>query len=107
MSLDFDLVHIGEVTDFSANITHNLADMADALGVYQMLWHPEEILGLHAKEMIPALDQAIQELEINPNKYIQYEASNGWGTIKNFLPWLKKVRDACLEYPESMPRADV
>ncbi len=105
MSLDFDLVHIGECVDYSHNITHNLTDMADALGVYRILWHPEEIPGLKARDMIAPLNAAIQELTTNPDKYRQYEASNGWGTINNFLPWLKEVRNACEEYPESVPRA--
>lgn len=106
MSLDFSLCQVREVEEVSLNITHNLTDMAEALGVYQMLWRPEEIPGLKAKDMLEPLGKAIAELSINPRKYKKYEAPNGWGTIEHFLPWLKKVREACEEYPEATPRSD-
>jgi hypothetical protein len=28
---------------YQSNITHNLGSMAEAAGIYQALWHPEEI----------------------------------------------------------------
>ena len=29
---------------FDANITHNLGEMADKAGIYDVLWYPEELL---------------------------------------------------------------
>lgn len=45
MSLDVYLSK--EVTEertvFSANITHNLGEMADKAGIYKALWRPEDL----------------------------------------------------------------
>lgn len=50
---------------FHSNITHNLNEMADALGIYEPIWRPEEC--------------GVEKLD--PVHYKQYNASNGWGDL--------------------------
>jgi len=101
MSLDLSFYQVREVCEENFNITHNLGQMADSLGVYKMLWHPEEFPNNTAKDILPKINQAIFELKSNPKQYKQYEASNGWGTIDGFLNFLEMVRSACERYPNA------
>jgi hypothetical protein len=86
---------------FSANITHNLGKMAGIAGIYECLWHPEIGNYTEAGELVQPLEEAINKMERFPQRYKKYDADNGWGTYKDFLPWLKKLLEACEEYPES------
>lgn len=110
MSLDFNLMRTGKYDDgesfetevFWANITHNLNRMADAAGIYDALWRPDENGFERAKDIIPILEKGLFELKDNPEVYEKYNAENGWGLYKNFVPWVQKVLDACKEYPEAV-----
>ncbi len=33
----------------------------------------------------------------DPERFRKFDASNGWGTLDQFLPWLKRLRNACDE----------
>ena len=84
------------------NRTHNLNKMAEALGVYQLLWRPEEVKeGMIAKEILPQVVQALDELLANREEYEQYDSPNGWGTTEGMIRFLREVRSACEEYPNS------
>ena len=43
--------------------------------------------------------KGIIELENNPEKYIEYEAPNGWGTVEGTLRFFRKLHEACMEHP--------
>lgn len=86
---------------FSANITHNLGNMASEAGIYEYVWRPEELGIMKAKELIEPLKAGIAELKRNPIKYKQFNPSNGWGSYDIFVPWLEKYLVACEEYPEA------
>lgn len=49
--------------------------------------------------------EGIALLESDPNRFQQFDASNGWGTYKDFVPWLYRYLDACKEFPEANVRA--
>ena len=99
MSLDIYLKRVQTTTVFDANITHNLNRMANEAGIYDVLWHPEE--RAVAGDMIPALEAAIDRMEADPDHFRQFDAPNGWGTYDDFLPWLKRLLEACREYPDA------
>ena len=42
---------------FSANITHNLTEMADAAGIYFALWRPHELMDAEKYKQLRALEQ--------------------------------------------------
>ncbi len=108
MSLDIDLcvyVDTGgsephRIELYTTNITHNLNKMAKELGVYKPLWHGEGIVD--AASLIPVLVGAIRLMEVDPSYYRGFDAPNGWGTYKDFLPWLRALLAACVEHPAAV-----
>ncbi len=91
-----------EIELYWANITHNLAKMAEAAGLYECLWKPDEIGAKYAKDIINCLENGLKELKSNPKKYKKYNSPNGWGLYKYFVPFVEKYLDACKEYPKAL-----
>lgn len=87
---------------FWANITHNLNTMAEKAGIYQACWRPEEINCKFAKDIIPLLKKGLEELKSKPDYFKQFDAENGWGTYKQFVPWVEKYLKACEENPDAI-----
>ena len=67
----------------NVNITHNLNKMADAVGLYEVLWKPDEIGITVASQMIPFLEKGIKKLRESPEHYKTFNAPNGWGTYED------------------------
>lgn len=86
---------------YSLNITHNLNNMAKAVGLYEVLWRPEEIGITTASQMISFLEKGLEELVANPNKYKALNPSNGFGSYEDFVNFCKSVLHNCYEYPEA------
>ena len=88
---------------FSANITHNLSTMADKAGIYDSLWNGniEDKIIKNAGELGDILTPAITRMDLNPDYYRQFNATNGWGTYEQFVPWLEELRDKCVEFPNA------
>ena len=107
MSLDVSLYfdeceHCGQSSEvFSANITHNLANMADAAGIYGAVWRPDENGYETAGELIEPLTRGIAAMKADPKSFKKLNSSNGWGLYESFLPWLEKYLDACVKYPKA------
>lgn len=100
-----DQDHFAEPEElYIANITHNLGKMASAAGIYKHLWRPEEIDLTHARQLIEPLRTAIKDMQKRTWYYTQYNAKNGWGTLKQFTPWLKNLLTACEKHPKSTIR---
>lgn len=93
-------------TFYSANITHNLNKMADAAGIYEALWRPEEIGITRAKELIPILQNGLETLKSNPEKFKTYDAPNGWGKYEHLVRFVSEYLKACIEYPDAVVKAD-
>lgn len=86
---------------YSANITHNLGEMAEAAGIYMALWRPEEIGITTAQQLIEPLTAGLQKMVADPKHYKQYNASNGWGLYQDFVPWVIAYLEACKEWPDA------
>ncbi len=86
---------------YTDNITHNLAKMATAAGLYDACWRPEEAGITKAAQLIPLLQAGLAKLKAEPAKYQQYDAPNGWGTYKQFVPWVERYLAACRDNPEA------
>ena len=100
MSLDVHLIVRKKVV-YSANITHNLGNMASRAGVYYALWRPEEIGIKRAKWLIPILNDGLESLQNFPGHYKQFSSPNGWGLYEHFVPFVEGYLAACKEYPEA------
>lgn len=55
-----------------------------------------------AEQLIEPLEKAIADMKARPKYYEQFNSPNGWGTYKNFVPWLEKYLAACKEYPDAV-----
>lgn len=101
MSLDVYLTKTMPTTVYDANITHNLGKMADAAGIYEALWRPEEIGVTKAAQLIPLLLDGLKKLQTNPAHFEQFNASNGWGMYEHFVPFVEKYLRACEAHPDA------
>lgn len=89
----------GEV--FSYNITHNLANMADAAGIYGPVWRPEENGITKAKHLIVPLANGLETLEKNRWELKKLNPANGWGDYEGLVQFIKTYLVACIQYPEA------
>lgn len=105
MSLDVYLERVQMTEVYEANITHNLGRMAEEAGIYMHIWRPEEIGIIKAEELIEPLQKALDDMKARPERYEQFNAPNGWGMYKNFVPWLEKYMAACRAFPDANVRA--
>ena len=101
MSLDVTLTAVRPTEVFSANITHNLGNMAEAAGIYKHLWLPEEIGITKAAELIEPLRVGISAMRSDPERFKKLDAENGWGTYDQFVPWIEKYLEACEQNPDA------
>jgi|TARA_Y100000296_G_C4988880_1_gene164360 hypothetical protein len=92
---------VKRVAVFDANVTHNLTKMADEAGVYDCCWRPEERGYGKASQLIDPLRKGIADMKARPEHFKQFNASNGWGLYKHFLPWLERLLRACEDDPDA------
>lgn len=101
MSLDVTLRAVRPVDVFTSNITHNLNVMAQTAGIYKYIWRPEELGIKTAAELIEPLRTGLRLLKSDPGRFKRYDASNGWGTYEQFVPWVEAYLKACEENPDA------
>ena len=101
MSLDVSLHKLKLTEVFSANITHNLGEMASVAGIYKHLWRPEEINITHANQLIAPLQNGLSIMKKDPDKYRKFDAPNGWGKYDDFVPWIERYIEACKQDPDA------
>ena len=86
---------------FWANITHNLNTMADAAGIYQELWRPDELGITKARQLIDPLRAGLERLKAEPAKFRAFNPRNGWGTYEGLLEFVERYLAACEQYPDA------
>lgn len=86
---------------YGANITHNLARMAEEAGLYYPLWRPEEICVIKAKQLIVHLCFGLEKLKADPERFKAFNPSNGWGTYEGLVNFTQQYLEACQQYPEA------
>lgn len=91
-----------EIELFSASITHNLNKMAIEAGIYEYLWRPEEIGIKYASDIIETVEKGLALMKADPERFEKFNASNGWGLYKHFVPWIEKYLEACKENPKAL-----
>lgn len=111
MSLDFELEEdiacpkcnslLGRNVLFSANITHNLATMAEVAGLYEWLWMAQENCVLCAQEIVPFLRAGLRDLKKRPDFFRGFNSANGYGTYDTFVSFVERVLNACVQYPKA------
>lgn len=94
-------INHGRERVYDANITHNLNKMADAAGIYQALWRPEEIGITKAGQLAPLLRDGLKKLEADPEKFKQFNPPNGWGDYDGLVSFVRRYLVACEDYPDA------
>jgi hypothetical protein len=108
-----------EVRDhyYSRNITHNLGLMAGKAGpegrsLYCACWRGgcdedsdvNGLTGKRASDLIPMLREGLADLKARPDYFEQFNAENGWGMYKHFVPFVESYLEACETYPNAWVR---
>jgi len=109
MSLDVSLIITKPTEVYSANITHNLGEMAEAVKLsdgntlYNILWRPDECIPPYTKasEISELLDEGLNILLSDPDKYKQYNPENGWGSYDGLVSFVYRYRNATWDNPDS------
>lgn len=87
------------------HITHNLSKMADEIGLYKVLWRPEEIGLEYAHQIAPRLEEGLKKLKDYPDHYKKFNPPNGWGNYENLVDFLWFYLECCNKYPQATVRA--
>lgn len=101
MSLDVYLEVVKPTKVYSANITHNLNKMAQAAGIYEALWHPEEIGITKAHQLIVPLTEGLARLRADSAKYRAFNPPNGWGSYEGLVEFVEAYLNACGREPDA------
>lgn len=104
------------VSEWSANITHNMAEMADHVSVwcqprnsdgcvatttlYNVVWRPDECNLDNTSVILGALADGIHQMVRHRKDLLQYNPKNGWGDYDSFLQWLIKYKNECEDNPD-------
>ena len=101
MSLDVYLTVVKPTEIYWRNITHNMGKMADAAGIYEALWRPEEIGITKAEQLIVPLKKGLKKLLSNSKKFKKYNPQNGWGSYDALVEFVTDYLKACEENPDA------
>ncbi len=82
------------------NITHNLGKMADAAGLYEPLWRPDEIGATHARMLVERLESGLQTLTSDRDKFAALNPENGWGNYDQLVEFALSFLEACRSNPD-------
>lgn len=91
---------------YSSNITHNLARMAEEADIYRILWRPEEAGIDIAEDLIDPLQEGLNRLKSDPEKYKEFNPENGWGSYDTLVKFVEDLLNACYKYPYAIVEAD-
>lgn len=80
---------------YSANITHNLNNMAEEAGIYEALWRPDEAGYYRAGELIEPLSEGLIKLLADPDHYRAFNPPNGWGSYEGLVKFVTEYIEAC------------
>lgn len=96
MSYDVSLnVHVNDgPCVFDRNMTSNVAPMWREAGIDLRL-----AKGALAGALVYRLNEAIQAMKTDQEKYLAMQPDNGWGDYNGALQFLVDLRDACVHFP--------
>ena len=106
MSLDVTLTAVRPTQVFEANITHNLNKMAQEAGIYQHLWHPDELGITKAVQLIEPLRAGLALMRSDPERFKKLNPENWWGDYDIFINWIERYLNACVANPDAEVSVD-
>ena len=99
MGLDFSVKAWAYNTVINENITHNLVDMWEKAGIYDVLYNSN---GEKVKHILGALEKGYADMYDNPEEYRKLDSPNGWGTYVDAMYWLKNLIQQMKQYPDGI-----
>lgn len=90
---------------FKRNITHNLRRMAEAAGLSDAVWYPEESGIETASQLIPVLREGLRKLNADPAHFRAFNPANGWGNYEGLVSFISEYLKACEQYPNATVEA--
>lgn len=111
MSLDISLVcECGQPcckgSLWYANVTHNLGKMAEAAGLYLVMWRPEEVGVALARDAAPLLARGVDALKTDPDYFRSLTPANNWGSYEGLLTVASEYLAAALRWPNAKIEVD-
>lgn len=79
------------------NYTSNMSYMWNEAGAPFREWD-----GKRVSEVLPLLREAIAKIEDDPSPWIPREPTNGWGSVKNALQFMRDVQVMFARYPNAL-----
>lgn len=101
MSLSVTLTKPRPEEVYSANITHNLVEMAKGADLYMFIWHPDEIGITEAYELIRPLTVGLNTLRGDPDRFKAFNPPNGWGSYEGLVEFVEAYLTACIKSPDA------
>jgi hypothetical protein len=101
VSISFRETQIVKV--FEEDMTHNVAGMAKAAGLYEAIWHPYRFSDQSPGAMAERLREGLAKLKADEATIRPLEPSNGWGTYDDFVEFVERLIRVC----ETFPNAEV
>lgn len=89
---------------YSDNITHNVRVIAKQAGLYEALWHPEQINIKTANELIKPLTEGLNYLLSNKDNLEKLNPTVGWGSYDQLCDFVYRYLKACHAYPAAVVR---
>lgn len=86
---------------YTANITHNMGDMAGAVDLYRWLWHPDKSGVVTAKQLIEPLRNGLFRLIEERKSLLHLNPDNGWGNYNLLVEFTRKYLIACEDWPDA------
>lgn len=105
MSLDVYLMVTQPVSVYEDNITHNLTNMAaeiklsNGMTLYEVIWRPEEKGLYYAREISELLDEGWNIILAEPERLMEFNPENGWGSYDSLSSFVYNYRNACWDNP--------
>lgn len=93
-----------EAEVWTANITHNLGKMAKEAGLYECLWYPATVNIQYANQLVLPIRAGLERLQAMPEFFRQWDNPNDWGTLDQFIDFLRDYLRACQQYPNARVR---
>lgn len=88
------------------NLTHNLAPMARACGLYVCCWEPETHGIATAAQLQAPLQQGLARLRRERAALVLLQPVNGWGTYDDLVAFVEEYLRACEQWPEASVRVE-
>lgn len=87
--------------EYDGNITHNVQRMMNEAFLNKGYW-VDQLTGKTGAEVLPLLTAALHRMAENPRYFEMYDSPNGWGTWRDCLPFLAKLREGCYLNPDAI-----